>query len=130
MNRDSKILLKDNLISAVHIFYGSEISLSTNFLIEFDETETVDLSKEFSGRMLDFLCITNNKNNRVDLESVRELLTTSRNKIPLWVKIIEVEKNKTYKLILSKRFRKKKEIKEWHKGSNLFPFLKHTITDQ
>jgi hypothetical protein len=56
-----------------------------------------------------------------------ELLTTERNKIPLYAKVIELEKNILYKLILSKRFRKKKEVEQWHNNSNTYPFIKNVV---
>jgi hypothetical protein len=92
-------------------------------LIEFDEAEKVDISKEQSGRMLFFLLITNNQNKKTNIIRVSELLTTNRNEIPLWIKVIEVEKAKIYKLIICKRFRKKKVVEEWHRNSDLYPFI-------
>ncbi|MBD8083579.1 hypothetical protein [Chryseobacterium caseinilyticum] len=123
MNRDSKILLKNNLVNFIKFFFEVDINLFTKFLIEVDESEKIDWSKQPSGLMLTFLSVTNNKNNKLEIELIIELLTTDRNEIPIWIKVIEVEKAKIYKLIICKRFRKKKVVEEWHRNSDFYPFI-------
>lgn len=56
-------------------------------------------------------------------EETCEELVQSGNIIPLWIKMSLVDDTKTFRLIISKRFHKKKVIEEWHKDNELMPII-------
>ena len=93
------------------------------FQIDFDPSEYADPKTNFD-EIMTYWALTKNLNRNLCLEEVCEFLVTAHNEIPLWIKLEKVEEQRFYKLFISKRFRKKKVIKEWHKDNDIQPIIK------
>jgi hypothetical protein len=91
------------------------------YVIEFDKEETQELKTNMD--YIKFAHIEKLQGQEMDLEEVCDTLITGKNEMPLWVKISLVDENRIFKLIISKRFRKKRDIEDWHKTSEFLPVI-------
>ena len=91
------------------------------FIIEFDTEEKQESKTNFDEIMYHW-ALPKKLNQQLGLEETCESLVTGRNDIPLWIKL-SVEDEYLYRLRISKRFRKKNIIKEWHKENDLMPVI-------
>ena len=91
------------------------------FNIEFDALEKQEAKTNFD-EIMTFWVIPKILGKDLSVEEVCETLVTGKNEIPLWIKLDIVDDNKI-KLQISKRFRKKKIIEEWHNENEYEPFI-------
>ncbi len=110
-----KILSKQTLDSAT-------IDLELKFKILFDEEEVKEPITNMDEIMY-YHTIPKLSAKEITLDEVSEILITGLNEMPLWIKLNYVEGYKLITLKISKRFRKKKVVQEWHGASDLLPVL-------
>lgn len=120
MNQSNKILLEANLKE-----YLNRISYSSNlddykYEIKLDLSDTKELSSNIE-QIMNFWVLPNNLNKELYKKQVIDLLVTGTNEIPLWIGV--KVKEKIIQLVISKRFKKLKVVKEWHKENNSIPFV-------
>ncbi len=101
---------------------GAFLNRDTLFIVEIDLTDKPNASSGImSALYVRLLRLTEGK--KLGLDEICDRLVTSRNEMPLWIKIVEVEKNQ-FKLLISRRFRKKSVVDEWHGDNELKPIIK------
>lgn len=127
MQRSNIIFLKNQLISFLNDQFQVIDPGEQLFKIEFDAKHEFKIQGTwdylFFSRVLPDLILK-----PLTIDTTVDILTTDRNEIPLWIKIDELEKQKLYKLVCSKKFRKRCDIKEWNKANPFPPFFKHNST--
>ena len=125
MNRTNVEFLKNQINRALAV----EAEIYSHFRIDFDPTEKADPKTNFDEIMTHW-ALPKKLNRDLSLDEVCESLVTVHNEIPLWIKLEKVELQKFYQLYISKRFRKIKVIKEWHKENEILPIIKKTTSQQ
>jgi len=93
------------------------------YIIEYDSEEKQE-SKTNSDDIMKYWCLPEKIGIRLELDDVCESLTTHANEIPLWIKVNKTKDVNVLKLLISKRFRKLKIIKERHQTNEYMPILK------
>ena len=121
MNRTNIEFLKTQINRAL----VDEAEIYSHFRIDFDPTEKADPKTNLDAIMTHW-ALPKKLNRDLSLDEVCELLVTAHNEIPLWIKLEKVELQKFYQLFISKRFRKIKVIKEWHKENEILPIIEKT----
>ena len=119
MNRTNVEFLKNQITRAL----AAADEIYSYFQIDFDPSEHADPKTNFD-EIMTYWALPKNLNRNLYLEEVCEFLVTAHNEIPLWIKLEKVEEQRFYKLFISRRFRKKKVIKEWHKDNDIQPIIK------
>ena len=121
MNQSNKILLEENLKEHLKgATYSSNLD-DYKYEIKLDLSDTKDLSSNIE-QIMNFWVLPNNLNKKLYKKQVIDLLVTGTNEIPLWIGV-KVEE-KLIQLVISKRFKKLKVVKEWHNENNNIPFVK------
>ena len=103
---------------------SDEKEIYSSFKIDFDPMEKEDPKTNFDVMMVHWV-LPKIINKKLDLDEICNSLVTAHNEIPLWIRLEKNVSQKYYQLYISKRFRKLKAIKEWHKNNEIQPILKH-----
>ena len=104
-----------------YLAFGEEKAESNKYIIDFDPNENQEPKSNFDEIMV-FRVIPDVIGTEMNLHEVCDKLITSRNEIPLWIKAVSMSENKV-QLLISKRFRKKPIIEEWHQDNQFMPLL-------
>ena len=91
------------------------------FNINFDPEEVQEPKTNFDEIMF-YRVIPKIIDKDLLLDEMCEILVDGKNEIPLWIKLNQLTENK-FQVLISKRFRKKKIIEEWHKDNIYKPII-------
>lgn len=120
MNQSNKKLLEENLKKWLNsCSYSSNLD-DYKYEIKLDLSDTKELSSNIE-QIMNFWVLPKNLNKELYRKQVIDLLVTGTNEIPLWIGINVNEK--IIELVISKRFKKLKVIKEWHKENIYAPYV-------
>ena len=73
--------------------------------------------------IMHYWALPNAKLDGLNSEQVGELLTAGNNTIPLWV-VVKPTGSGRYRLTVSRRFRKRKVVRQWHGANATYPFMR------
>jgi len=120
MQQSNKILLKENLVKFLTT-RGHENDLSKYaYIIQIDESDTKELSG-YMEQVLNFKVLPKIINQEIQHSKMLDILVTPQNDIPLWIGV--KVKEKEIHLIISKRFKKLKVVKQGHINNVTIPFV-------
>ncbi|MPR35122.1 hypothetical protein [Salmonirosea aquatica] len=94
----------------------------STFILEFDPNEH-QAPKTNMDEIMFYHALPKILEKKLRLEDTANSLVTAFNEIPLWMKLTEDMDEGSYRLFISKRFRKRKVVDEWHGNSDLKPIL-------
>jgi len=118
MHKSNTELLKKQLLLATSRIHEE----FNDYIIEFDPYEKEQPKTNFD-EIMNFWVLPNKVGKRLNLENVCDLLVTAHNELPLWIRIDMDFEKKAFLLFISKRFRKIKEINNWHQNNDLRPII-------
>ena len=122
MQQSNIEFLSNQIKEAVKRTSTTDISTTPKFTIEFDEDEKQEPKTNFDEIMYHW-ALPKKLNQELELSKVCESLVTGMNEMPLWIKLSQEENSNLYRLKISKRFRKKNILKEWHKENEFMPVI-------
>jgi hypothetical protein len=118
MQQDKIQFLESQLCKALSVQADTKLQ----FVVEYDPEEKEEEKSNWDFIMKQFT-LKKLIRNTVSLKEACESLVTPVNDIPLWIRIDQSEK--PIRLLISKRFRKLKEVQHWHnqKDNPYLPFI-------
>ncbi|NVK66032.1 MAG: hypothetical protein HWE22_15690 [Flavobacteriales bacterium] len=122
MKKSNVPFFEEQTKAALNQLLNVEYDQSMFFLLELDQEDKSDLKTNFD-EIMNFWVLPEQIEKKFRLHEIAEILTTPRNEIPLWIKLSEEEKGQTYKMSISRRFRKLRVIRERHEYSPTLPFI-------
>jgi len=126
MDKSNVELLRDQTKIALKFLYNAQYIDEMVFYLEIDPSDNSEL-KTNMDEIMNFWVLPKQVGKNFSLSEISEILTTATNEIPLWIKLYELEPKRTYKMSISKRFRKIKVVQERHADSEILPFLKEYL---
>lgn len=126
MDKSNVELLREHTKTALDFLFNTQYVDEMVFYLEIDHSDDSEL-KTNMDEIMNFWVLPKQVGKNFSLSEISEILTTATNEIPLWIKLYELEPKRTYKMSISKRFRKIKVIQERHTDSEILPFLKEYL---
>jgi hypothetical protein len=121
MDQANVSFLENQAVKFMSASFGAEHSPESLFQVQFDPLER-QLPKTNWDEIMFHRVLPMFIGKSLSLHEACRALTNGINEIPLWIRVIEVEKDKLYSLLISKRFRKLKALRDWHQNNQFLPF--------
>lgn len=115
------ILLGDQLVKALHVYY--EVSVVNELHFEVEVAAVPCMLNGFREEVMNWMVLPGLKGKQLTFKEVIKMLVLSGFAVPLWIRLLEKEKGKLYLLIISPQFRTKPVIAGWHHNNELMPFV-------
>jgi hypothetical protein len=112
--------LREQLYRAIDSIHLAINDLTFNILLDQEEKQALKTNMDV---IMYHYALPKQINKILTLEEVCNALVTGKNEMPLWIKLKIESSSNVIILSISKRFRKKKEVANWHKSSEFYPVI-------
>lgn len=121
MQRSNKIDLAAQMQKALLVLFGVEVTADMLFTIRVDMEPGRPAGRH--DDMLRLHIFPHWQTREFAFEELIGHINIHGDRMPLWIKILEIGKGECYQLTISRRFHSKKGIEQRHIGNELMPFL-------
>ena len=119
---DNKIFFKEQLLKTLNSNLVEQVFLENMTFVILPSNADNEKPKNTRDEIINWWVLPTNTEVKLSLDQVLNVITTRQGLIPLWIKV-KLQSEDLILLKISRRFRKVKEIKEFHKDNENLPFV-------
>lgn len=119
---DNKIFFKNQLLKTLNGNFENQVFLENMTFVILPSNATNEVPKNTWDEIINNWVLPKSTEIKLSIEQVVEALTSQQGHLPLWIKVKQLSENEIL-LNSSRRFRKVKDIKEFHKDTETMPFI-------
>ncbi|MDY3530322.1 hypothetical protein PG593_11130 [Riemerella anatipestifer] len=119
---ENKVFFKEQLLSTLNNSLGGQVLSANMTFVILPSNADNEKPKNTWDEIINWWVLPTSTELKLSLDQVLETLTSRQGLLPLWIKV----KHQSEDLIIlniSRRFRKLKDIKEFHKDNQNMPFI-------
>jgi hypothetical protein len=119
---DNKIFFKNQLFKTLDDNLVGQVFFEKMSFVILPCNATIEVPKNTWDQIINWWVLPPSTEIKLSIDQVVETLTSRQGLLPLWIKVKQ-QSNDLILLNISRRFRKLKDIKEFHKDNENMPFI-------
>jgi len=119
---DNKIFFKEQLLKTLNSSLVGQVFLDNMTFVILPSNEDNEKPKNTWDEIINWWVLPTSTEVKLSLDQVLDTLTSRQGLLPLWIKV-KLQSEDLILLNISRRFRKVKDIKEFHKDNENMPFV-------